>query len=131
MFNIHKAELDGVRNYANEQIRSAGSMVCRVILQMSRADSDLFRNEVSTHANSLKDPQWGIFSGVGNMAQAVGYKLTENEERNSKQDCVMHAMCDGVQNLLQAIGGCEETQIGLVAMGRKLNGRWEVLEMQY
>ena len=47
----------------------------------------------------LKDVQWEIVSGAKNMAQAVEYKLTENEARNNKQEQVLTSTYADVQKI--------------------------------
>ena len=45
-----------------------------------------FGNEMGNIMMPLKDVRWGIVIGVGNTAQSVERKLTENEERNNKRE---------------------------------------------
>ena len=57
------------------------------------------------------------------MAQSVDYKLTEKEEINGKKEQVPNSMYTDVLKLIQAPWkNREDTQHGLAAMGRKLNG---------
>ena len=74
--------------------------------------------------SSLKGAQCAIISGVGNTAQAVESKLTENEERNKKQEQVPTAMFTGLNKITQVLTQSreEEPHIGLVTIDRKLNG---------
>ena len=53
--------------------------------------------------NSLMDVQWGIVRGVGNMAQKVENKLTENEERKDKQEQVLTTMYNDVRKITQEL----------------------------
>ena len=57
---------------------------------------------------------------MGNLAQAVGNKLTENRERNNNQDQFPASMYDGLHKIMQVLAQSrEEAQNGMVAIGRK------------
>ena len=83
-----------------------------------------FRTEIGTQLNSLKDVQWEIVCGVGNMAKTVEYKLTENEEGDNKQAQVLTSMYTGVRKIIHELGQNREetkqTNKGIVAMEQKL-----------
>ena len=76
--------------------------------------------------NSLTGGQGGIFSGVGNMAQAVEYRLTENVGSRNKKEQVLTTMYTDVPKIIQELGLSREetlqTNKGLVAMGQKMDG---------
>ena len=48
-----------------------------------------FRNEVGTQLVILRGVQGVIVGGVENLAQSIEAKLTENEERDEKQEQVL------------------------------------------
>ena len=76
---------EGLRNYIAEEIRHLRSRASQEVLEELGFSCELFRDEVGTHLNQLKDVQWEIVGrGVEILAQTLGIKLTENEERNER-----------------------------------------------
>ena len=74
------------------------------------------------------DVQGKIVGGVGNLAQAVEIKLTENEQRNGKKEQVLETLHTGPHQIIHELGlnreATLETKKALVPMGQKLKG-WE------
>ena len=68
--------------YLGGKIKVIGPMLSREMVQLLRGSCEQVGNEMGIRMSSLKDVQWGVISGVGNMVQASDRKLTENDERN-------------------------------------------------
>ena len=72
---------------------------------------------------------------MGNMAQTVESKLTENEERNDTKDLVLTAMYNDMQKITHELGlnrgATQQTNKELVAMGQKLKGWQKTLEVKF
>ena len=65
--------------------------------------------------------QGGIFIGVGNMDQAVEYKLTENESGSNKKEQFAYTMYTDLQTLTHALAGNDRvTQHGVSSDGPKI-----------
>ena len=111
-----------IHNFTNGGTRPTGSTVSQEILERLRISCGEFRNGGIGESGSFEDDHGEIASGPKNTAQAVGYKLTKTDERDNRQEKVTNALYANLRNLSHALGGNrEESQKGLVAMGRKLN----------
>ena len=97
-FNSRKEVWWSIHKYMNGAIKVIGSMLSREMMGKLRQSCELFGNEMSNRMSPLKDVQGAIFFGVGNMAQAVESKITENEERGiSKNNFRPHRMMNYVK----------------------------------
>ena len=96
--------MGGIHNYLNGQIQFIGSKVSLEILEKLRNSCEQFRNEIGAQLNSLKEAKGEIVSGVETTAQAVEYKLTENEESNNKPEKVSTSMYTDLQKITQVLG---------------------------
>ena len=90
----------------NEQIQHIGANVCQEIIERERLKSscEQFWNEAGAQLNSLMDCQGVIAGGVENLEQAVGNKLTENEERNVKKWQVLDTFRNNAQEIIRELG---------------------------
>ena len=88
-----------------EQIQHLGSRVSQEVLEGLSFSCELFRDEVGTHLNQLKDVQWEIVGrGVEILAQTLGIKLTENAEINERREQVLEDIYKTTQQIKTEIG---------------------------
>ena len=76
-------------------------MVSQEVLARIRSSFEHFRNEAGAQMDHLKDVRGMIVGGVGNLEQTAGAKLAENAERDGRQEQVL----DALRNTMQEISG--------------------------
>ena len=88
-FKFRKEEWGPIHKYMNGRIKEIGS---KVSLEMEGGIGESYEHlghEAGSQMSSLRDVQGDIVSGVGNMAQDLERKLTDNAERNNKREQLM------------------------------------------
>ena len=82
----------GVHNHMAEQIQVPWPNVHQEVLAKLNMGCELFRNELGSQLNWLRDMQGQLADGVNHLANALGSKLVESSERRDRKEHVISVL---------------------------------------